>query len=110
MVFEQRINLKNYVQNSKEIKEIKEVKDLNSVLLENLYNNFCKSFVDQLKEDYNFKIEVIEIDVDKDNEVLLKFSIDMPRRKKKKEKEFKRISIKHAKVEPFNTDKKEGVK
>jgi len=107
MVFEQRINLKNYVQNSKEIKE---VKDLNSVLLENLYNNFCKSFVDQLKEDYNFKIEVIEIDVDKDNEVLLKFSIDMPRRKKKKEKEFKRISIKHAKVEPFNTDKKEGVK
>lgn len=109
MVFEQRINLKNYVQNSKEIKN---VKDLNSVLLENLYNNFCKAFVDQLREDYNFKIELIEIDVteDKDNEVLLKFSIDMPRRKKKKEKEFKRISIKHAKVEPFNTDKKEGVK
>ncbi len=108
MVFEQRINLKNYVQNSKEIKN---VKDLNSVLLENLYNNFCKAFVDQLREDYNFKIELIEIDVteDKDNEVL-KFSIDMPRRKKKKEKEFKRISIKHAKVEPFNTDKKEGVK
>ncbi len=103
MRFEKIINSNDI----EKLENLKDLKQLNEEIIKEAYSLFCMDFVNQLKEDYRFTFELNRNPIDEDKkefEPLLKFSIDLPRRKKKKELPFKKISIKHTQVEPFNTD------
>lgn len=109
MRFEKIININD-------INKIDKIENLNQIdqeIIKKAYSLFCIDFVNQLKEDYRFSFELNKNPIDKEEKEFspfFRFSIDMPRRKKKKGLPIEKISIKHAKVEPFNTDIKEGVK